>query len=75
MWRAMEGHKHLLTVQSPLGREEQNLSLPFLTLCLQEWEPNELREHRPWGKEGTQTLGQGGTRSELQNHTTFTGEE
>lgn len=26
MWRAMEGHKHLLTVQSPFGREEQNVS-------------------------------------------------
>lgn len=44
---AMEGHKHLLTVQSPLGREEQNLSLPFPTLCLQEWEPKKLREPKP----------------------------
>lgn len=58
----MEGHKHLLTAQSPFGREEQSLSLPFPTLCLQEWEPK-----------GIQTLGQGGTCSELRNHTTFTG--
>lgn len=60
----MEGHKHILTVQSPLGREEQSLPLQFPTLCLQEWEPNELREPN--------TLRQGGTCSELRNHTTFT---
>lgn len=26
--------------------------LSFPTLCLQVWEPNELREPQPWGKEG-----------------------